>query len=256
MNVALLAPHPDDEIINSFGLLYNFIEKQNIYIIFLTNGDFHGKKTATIRYKESVTALELCNIPAHNIYHMGYADTGMPKEISFLHNLYNSNLDELLSSDFSQYTYHPAGYQTIHSLFFGSEAKYTKRNFIIDMDSILSTIQPDLVILPSSYDFHGDHAAAALFYNQYIKPHYNGISYYYLTHTKNDFKWPNRGKNIWSKPDIIPDHSWKRRKRIILSNSAKKLKKRAILSFQSQHPYAQDSFLLSFVKNEELFFNC
>lgn len=256
MNVALLAPHQDDEIISSFGLLHALSENHNISIIFATNGDYHGRETARRRYKESVNALSLCNIIKKNIYYMGYADTGMLKERSFLYNLYQKELNELFPSVCSKYTYHPAGQKTVHSLFFDKEAEYTKNNFITDLNCILSYLQPELIILPSSYDFHGDHAGIGLFFNQYVIPYYNGMTYHYLIHTRDDLLWPNRNTLIWSKPADIPDRCWETRKCIALPDEIKKIKKDAILCFQSQLPYAQEAFLLSFVKNEEIFFDC
>lgn len=256
MNIVLLAPHQDDEIISSFGLLYTLSEKHDIKVIFVTNGDYHGKEAARQRYDESIVALSQCNIPEKNVYYMGYGDTGMSQKLSFLYNLYKKKPSEVFPSGCSECTYHPSGQKTVHSLFFGEEAVYTKSNFITDLNCILSVLQPGLIILPSLYDFHGDHMATALFFNQYILPYYIGLTHYYLIHTKDDLQWPNRHAFIWSKPAEVPDLCWKNRKRIALSNEARELKKKAILCFNSQHPYAQNSFLLSFVKNEEIFFNC
>lgn len=256
MNIALLAPHQDDEIISSFGLLHTLSKKHNISVIFATNGDFLGRQTARRRYEESIAALSLCSIPTQNIYYMGYADTGMPKELSFLYNLYEKDLNEHVRSACSAYTYHPAGQKTVHFLYFGEEAAYTKNNFITDLNCILSDLRPKLIILPSSYDFHGDHAGIALFFNQYVMPYYSGMTYYYLIHTKDDLCWPNRKTPIWSKPEDMPDNCWRSRKCIALSDKVKESKKEAVLCFQSQLPYEQDAFLLSFVKNEENFFDC
>ncbi len=256
MNIALLAPHQDDEIISSFGLLHSLSKNHNISIIFATNGDFYGKETARKRYKESIAALSLCNIAKQNIYYMGYADTGMPKKCSFLYNLYQKELNKLFPATCSKYTYHPAGQKTVHSFFFGEEAAYTKNNFIIDLNLILSTLHPELIILPSSYDSHGDHAGIALFFNQYVLPYYNSMRYYYLIHTRDDLCWPNRNTRIWSKPADIPDSCWKMRKCIAFSDEIRESKREAVLCFQSQLPYSQNAFLLSFVKNEEIFFDC
>lgn len=256
MNITLLAPHQDDEIISSFGLLYNLSKDHNINVIFATNGDFHGKVIALRRYAESIKALRLCNIPMQNVYYMGYGDTGMSKELSFLYNLYQKDRNELFPTAFSQYTYHPADGKTVHSLFFGAEAKYTKHNFITDLSCILSALNPDLIILPSSYDYHGDHAGVALFFNQYVMPYCSSTTYYYLIHTKDDLCWPDRNISTWSKPINMPSNCWEKRKRFSYSTEIKEIKRRAILCFHSQHPYAQDSFLLSFAKNEEIFFDC
>ena len=94
MNILLLAPHQDDEILSSCLFLkkHNNLG-DNIDIVFATNGDFLGDKAAKInRYDQ--------------IHYMGYGDTGMELNRSFLWKLYCAENTECFSANNHQYTWH------------------------------------------------------------------------------------------------------------------------------------------------------
>ena len=253
MRICLIAPHQDDEIISSFGYLYSRNRKDEIKIIFATNGDYHGMETARARYYESVESLSLCGIPEEDIYYMGYADTGMRLSHSFLHRLYNLDEQHTLSSAHSDFTYHPAGKKTIHALLNGKEALYTKHNFIADLSGILKCLSPDRIIMPSIYDQHGDHLALSYFMKEHILSRWQKQAFCYLVHTDNDLIWPPRKCSEWTRPEIVPESCWNSRIRIPLYADVVEMKKQAILCFQSQKPASYHNFLLEFAKAEEFF---
>ncbi|MCR0349976.1 PIG-L family deacetylase [Erysipelotrichaceae bacterium AF15-26LB] len=249
MNIAILCPHQDDEILSSFYLISRLRARgHTVHVIFATNGDYRGTEIARIRYFESKNALALCNIDHQHIHYMGYADTGMCLAHSFLYRLYNTVNNEVLPSQYKRYTYHPAQGNTVHKLLFHKEAAYTRNNFISDLSGILQYIKPDLIISPSPYDAHGDHRALWQFMN--MIPTTTPILTY-LIHAGEDEKWPGRAVNIWTRPPCIPEKLWKYRITCRMCNP--ELKKNAILCFASQNPYADNSFLLSFVKEDEFF---
>ena len=59
-------------------------------VVMVTNGDY-GSSDLSIgrsRLKETLAGLAMLGIDAGNVEFLGYADTGMPKEESFLNGLY------------------------------------------------------------------------------------------------------------------------------------------------------------------------
>ena len=85
MNLLVIAPHQDDEILSAFLLMHKIIKKNGtVNILYATNGDYRGIDYAYTRYYESLNALSLLGICEDHMLYLGYADTGMSKEKSFL----------------------------------------------------------------------------------------------------------------------------------------------------------------------------
>lgn len=253
MSTIILCPHQDDEILSSFLLISRLRAKgEKVTVIFATNGDYHGKEEAQVRYMESVQALSLCNIDERHILYMGYGDTGMRKEHSFLYRLYHAKPNDICPSGCSCHTYHPAGLETIHHRFHNKEATYTRAHFIDDLRTVFSVINPDKLLIPSVYDVHGDHSSLASFAKEII----NGqrlMTYSYLIHAGNNMVWPPRGSNSWTCPPVLPGAVWE--SRLLVNNEEAAISKfQAIMCFKSQDLCALDGFLPAFAKTTELFF--
>ena len=63
MNLLVIAPHQDDEILSAFLLMHNVLEKNGtVNILYATNGDYRGIDYAYTRYYESLNALSLLGI--------------------------------------------------------------------------------------------------------------------------------------------------------------------------------------------------
>ena len=255
MNVMLLAPHQDDEILSAYLYLSQLkAQDHHVSVVFATNGDYHGKYVAQCRYKESMDALQTCGIFEKDIYYMGYADTGMQLYHSFLFQLYHNEAEKSQSSPCSKFTYHPINGETVHRMFYKEEAVYSRNNFVIDLKRIILYLNPDILIMPSTYDTHGDHLALALFTKDVLRGFPSIICYTYLIHGGNDNIWPPRGKNSWLKPESVPIKDWNNRFIIWGSPQDILLKRSAILKFKSQLKDDADGFLMSFSKENEFFF--
>jgi len=257
MKILVIAPHQDDEILSS----YHYIKQQlqngaEIKIVFVTNGDYQGPTYAKYRYFESTTVLKKLGLPLDSIYYMGYADTGMRLEKSFLYRLYNASDDAIQQSPFSYKTYHPVGEKTLHAILYGQEAFYTRRNLLADLKNVIYYFNPDTVVLPSQYDFHGDHKAVNYFMNDiFQKDNFHINVMYYLIHGGNDQLWPNFSNKAYLQAKCIPKALWEQRI-IIPANAIQRLEKNAaIQKFESQHPNNLNAFLLRFAKEEEFFLN-
>lgn len=257
MVAVVLAPHQDDEVLGAYLLMSQL--KRNgtdVKVVFVTNGDYEGTAIAATRSRESIAALKRIGICEDSAFFLGYADTGMPYPESFLLRLYhNSDGNEILPSRNSKSTYAAGGYQTFHSLKTGAEANYSRRNFKADLADILKQLDPGILILPSIYDYHGDHRAVGLFWKEIqkeampLRPKVHA----YLLHGGDDLLWPARDTPRFDCPPCIPPEVWSRRKLFHYNQELCKDKKAALETFTSQKPLDYNRYLLAFAKQEEFF---
>lgn len=255
-NIVVLAPHQDDEILSSYLLLSSLLQEgAAVHVVFATNGDYEGADVSAIRNRESVVALKSIGIPEENLWFLGYADTGMPYPESFLLRLYHSgNPQAVLSSPNSGATY-VAGGESYHCRQTGREAPYCRQSFKGDLAGVLEMLDPDLLILPSVHDCHGDHRAVGLFWKeiQAESPRLQPTVYAYLVHGGDDLIWPSRDTLHFDCPPCLPAPLWASRKQFQFSPELCGRKKEALETFVSQGPQAYDRYLLSFAKEEEFF---
>ena len=76
----------------------------------------------------------------------------------------------------------------------------------------------------------------------------------YLIHAGDDMFWPNRTGEVFSRPPSMDPALWDKHVSIRAAETEQQIKELCIHCFQSQDPLAQDGFLLSFAKYEEIFF--
>ena len=251
--ILILSPHQDDEILSSYYLLKKTSHEKNLaYIAFATNGDYHGEEIARMRYYESIRAIMSCNVSPSHVFFLGYSDTGMRSDNSFLWNLYYNNTIPCKTKHTK--TWHPNNLKTFHNMLYAEEAAYTRDSFVQDLYMLFKIVSPDILIIPSYYDLHGDHHALYMFVTYVMNKYHLFIPIWcYLIHSKDERKWPNRTGDFFEMPQNVPQAVWE--KRIVISGDAslKNTKKRVIASFISQAPKENNEFLLSFAKNEEVF---
>src|SRR5699024_149585 len=95
-DIVIFAPHQDDEILGGYAVIRQ--QPEHIYVVFLTNGDYEGADIARTRWQESCAALTHLGVPRDHILTLGYADTGMPRPVSFLWRLWHGEPGLLLAS--------------------------------------------------------------------------------------------------------------------------------------------------------------
>ena len=256
MRILILAPHQDDEILSAGLLMQTSISRgDEVYVVFATNGDYHGRKIAAQRYQESITALNLLGIEESHILYMGYGDTGMRYDHSFLYRLFQHGECDVLPTPCSDQTYHPAGGETFHHAHTAQEAPYCHNCFLEDLNGLLDICHIDTVVLPSCLDHHGDHAGCFLFMEKVCRMRGNApILLTYLLHAGDDTLWPNRSGVQFHRPQIISPQQWEGRLTIHASITEAQVKRSCICCFQSQNIGGNDNYLLSFAKREENFF--
>lgn len=250
MNLLVIAPHQDDEILSAFLLMHNVLEKNGtVNILYATNGDYRGIDYAYTRYYESLNALSLLGICEDHMLYLGYADAGMSKEKSFLMRLRST--PEQQNSPVSSCTYHPANKETVHSLHTETQAEYTSQNFLDDLVYAIRSCSPSLIAAPSIFDLHGDHYACAMYLYDALRIINHPIKVLsYLIHTENEDVWPNRKSDIFQPPKNLTTFHWIY---VYGNKEAVSAKRNAISAFSSQSPSADNCFLYSFAKQNELF---
>lgn len=255
MKVLIIAPHQDDEILGTGGLIQKCIEAGDIItILFATNGDFQGSEIAQLRYYESCDALSNLGVMEKQIFYLGYGDTGMRYSHSFLRRLLLADMDTPFETPFSSMTYHPANKETVHVMYTGIESVQTKKTFISDMSWIIRKTNPDLLIIPHPKDRHGDHAAIYAFLKYIDAFKHIPICMSYIIHGGDDNKWPPRNTTQFTRPPVISPQIWNKRILIPLTKQQQQKKYYSICSFITQLNTDSNNFLSSFSKQEEVFF--
>lgn len=271
-NIMIIVPHEDDEVLMAAGIIMQAVKEQKrITVVMATNGDYEGTDIVTgcVRLPETIAGLEVLGVPAENIIFMGYADTGMEREVSFLHNLfYEKDEDKIHEGHCSKETYALEYQEDFHTKMHGNPCSYTRKNFKEDLREIIQLKNPDTIFTTSAEDVHGDHSGLFLFIKEILREEkergYQPVLYSGVAHSKaGDDIWPKRDGKIvpFSCPDNFDQGSLKWDERIsfpvpeeMRSNDLHRNKKAIALS-KHENALKEDAveFLYSFIKSEELF---
>lgn len=276
--ILVIVPHSDDEALLTAGVIRSAVlEGKHVSVAIVTNGDYQATdhRLAEVRIRETRRAMHVLGVPAEQLYFLGYADTGMPCEESFLYALYNSEETVLHPSSCSSSTYGISGYQEdYHFLRTGSHGAYTKMTLCEDLDALLEEVRPQQVFTTSCYEMHGDHIALCWFMRDAIcrwvqrcgapRPElFEGI----VHSLAGDENWPPVTEEM---PDMTPPPGleqttplrWKDRVRFPLppdlcGQEARKSGKYALIrSYESQMKEDEEGvidFLTAFAKADEIF---
>lgn len=255
MNILIIAPHQDDEVLSSSGLIQKSIKLgDTITVLFATNGDYHGPYIAQQRFYESKKALKFLGVEENNIFYLGYGDTGMNYSHSFLRRLLLTQTNTSLFTPVSSITYHPAGRKTVRAIRLGADSSLTQENFLKDLKWFINRIRPDMIIVPNARDLHGDHASIIPLLHKIDVLAQIPICLTYIIHGGNDTIWPTRNTKLFTRPPVISIETWESRVSIPLNNLEQKKKTRAILTFMTQLEDDSNNFLSAFSKQEEIYF--
>lgn len=255
MKVLIIAPHQDDEILAAGGLIQRLKKNgSHIAVLFATNGDYRGPQIAFQRYCESCNALKYLGISSDGIFYLGYGDTGMRDTHSFLRKLRFASKEVPFSTPFSTKTYHPAQKLTVHALRTGEDSLLTHGAFLDDLKWFVNQYMPDLLIFPHPNDQHGDHAAISAFLQATSALTHIPFCLTYIIHGGDDMVWPHRDTKMFLCPPVITEGLWKNRISIQLTDLERQSKIQALQLFETQLSSDTSGFLLSFCKQEEVFF--
>lgn len=283
--IMIVVPHQDDEILMTAGVIREAVKKgASVTVVMATNGDYgcNDYSTGRARLSESLKGLELLGLGAENFLLMGYADTGMPEEDSFLHHLYcETDERKLYTSSCSSQTYGLPEKEEYHMQRHGGHADYCRHSFKSDLKEIIQWERPEQIFTTSEFDTHGDHSALYKFVCEVLDELKEGYKagtnenemqesgayepelYTAIVHSPaGDESWPLRETALFSCPEGLEEATaLKWDERICLSlpeemrtgRGKENLKYRALLQYETAlEPNAVD-FLLSFIKDEEIF---
>lgn len=255
MNILFIAPHQDDEILAAGGLIQKCVNLgDNFMILFVTNGDYCGPHIAQKRYYESKQALDYLGIHEESIFYLGYGDTGMKYSHSFLRRMSFEEPNTVLSTPFSSMTYHPADRETVHFMRTGLESPLTQAAFLADFEWLIKKNFPDIIIAPNFLDMHGDHATLIHLLQKLNIFNQIPICLTYIIHGGNDTLWPLRDTKTFTCPPVLSIDEWKKRISVPLTKQEQIRKYRAIAGFTTQLKDDSVNFMVSFSKQEEVFF--
>ena len=263
--ILILSPHCDDESLGSAGLIQEALRKNiEVRVVIATNGDgflfatmedfrrlypSHADfiRMGNLRQQESLAAMQVIGLRPDQVTFLSYPDRGTP---SLWNNNWSANdpyRSPYIGDDKSPYaiTYNP-------------KSVYAGEDYLADLQSILASYRPDLIIYPHPDDVHPDHWGLSAFTRLTIAllkkadPSYHPDMYAYLVH-RPDFPVPEGllPNDSLLPPallyDIYPDW-W----RLDLSQDETAIKEQAVLQYKSQLPLLR-KLLESFIRKNELF---
>lgn len=255
--VLLLAPHQDDECLQTAGIIYQAVRSgAHVSVCFATNGEYASEADAAVRAEESRSVLAALGVPAEQIFFLGYPDTGMPYEESFLRRLYDGR--SIAASRWGRVeTWRPDG-QDFRFVRSGCHGTYTVSSILRDLSGVLELVRPDTVYVTAPGDCHGDHDALGRFTTEVVAAMENPPTlYYYLIHADRTDTWPERNTGQFILPPMAAEHPLLQctvEHRPLPDGFSSAEKYSLIQRYASQDPAAYNGYLLAFAKNDELVF--
>ena len=166
--VLFIVPHEDDEVFVGGPMILNLTQDPSyeVFVFIATNGDYYPFENG-IRIKESLAGLKLMGVAKDKIFFGGYGDSWKGTHI------YNSSANEVKISHggFEETYVNNDEYKDWHYIKYGKHAEYTRTNYLLDIQSLIETIRPD-VIFAVDMDSHQDHRGLSLFFNFPFNPRF------------------------------------------------------------------------------------
>jgi LmbE family N-acetylglucosaminyl deacetylase len=264
----VVAPHCDDETLGCGGLIHDVIEaggqvlvvvmtngdgftvaaEEQFHRIFLTNADYVN--SGYTRQHETLQALHVLGMTKDQIVFLGYPDRGLKSLWMDYWNGSQSYQSRYTGSDHSPYS---NSYQ--------QNAPYVGQAVLGNLEQLMLTFQPNVILAPHPSDEHPDHAATWAFVAaSFAKLSTNGILegvklYTYLIH-RGDFPIPHGYKKeaFLSPPKPLYQTQLSRWLTYAISSNTESLKEESIKEYVSQlRVPIMSSLLYSFIRKNEIF---
>ncbi len=162
--ILTIIPHEDDELNLIGGLLNsNYIDKDKLYIAYVTNGDYYCK-TAT-RVKEVTRVLKKCKVNQNNIIFLGYSD----QHFSETNHIYmTSKKNKFISKNNQTETYFFNNKNEFPYQKRKKHSEFNKESLIEDLELLIIEIMPDIIFV-NDFDSHPDHRCTSLCFDYAIE---------------------------------------------------------------------------------------
>lgn len=250
----VIVPHSDDEVLLFGGLIQRAVrENVPIYAALVTNGDYEADTQAqgAIRPAETIEGLKVLGLPESRVILMGYADTGMPRALSFLAGLYDEvNENKIHRSRVGSHTYGLEYHRDFHTELYGCPAPYTRKALREDLLRLIQEIRPDNIFTTHPDDVHADHSALYHFVRELAA----GVKIYaaFAHSPEGDIPLPPDTERIPCPPGM--EKAWRRAVCLELTDAEIENKRRALEQHVTALKPDAAEFLRSFVKRNEVYF--
>jgi LmbE family N-acetylglucosaminyl deacetylase len=261
--VLVLAPHPDDEVLCTGGLIQSAVDAgAAIEVVYLTLGDSNLVSFQTyqrlpvvtprqvrtmgeVRRKEALASLELLGVPAHQVHFLGYPDGGTLR----IWQMHWQNAQPLRGR-FTRAVRVPYG-ETL-----SPGAEYRGENILTGLKDVIVAFAPTVIFLSHPDDTNPDHQALWLFTHAALAelgPQYDSVPLWSsLVHYGT---WPQPSGYLVHQHLLPPQHlvgpgmEWVK---LALTEQQVKTKMAALSEHSSQLSFRRE-YLESFIRQNELF---
>ena len=193
--ILVVAPHPDDDLLTSAGVIYRALQDgETVTVVYMTNGDYQGPQIGFARQAEAVDGQIRLGMIEEDLIFLGYPDGYLNQ----IFNDYASSSSSLVTTYNQSTTYgnRGLGHKDYHSFRFGTPANYNRPNIVLDLESIISEHLPEHIYVTSEFDNHSDHSTTyqllkmALLALHLMDPSYTPSIHKTVVHW-NGGTWPN-----------------------------------------------------------------
>ena len=276
VDLLVFAPHPDDEVIGTGGVLQQALAAgKSVRIVFSTNGDGYPLAASALfrkpvpalgtpdylglaatRQLEAIAAANVLGVGAASLVFLGYPDAALDR-------VYSQASGGSVQSGFTGRTSTFGPVQTdYHTLEHGEPASYMRSSAVADVEEILMQSEPAQVYVTDRADDHADHQATYdLVSDAAVSTGYRGALFTFVVHSgpNEDWPWPQGATpgspfeaHSTKRATYPAGVSWPPPVRVPMTPDQSALKHQALAAHSSQ--WAIDgSYLESFVKSEEIF---
>lgn len=271
-SIMVIVPHQDDEILMTAGILYQAaVNKLPVTVVMVTNGDCDcpDYTKGRTRLLETLAGVSLLGITSGQVIFLGYADTGMAAEKSFLMHIFEeTDSNKVYPSSCGSVTYALEEKAEFHMEIMNQHADYCRAMLMEDLKQVIKVNKPENIFTTSEFDMHGDHEALCKFVYEVLDElkseadSYEPHVYCGLVHScAGDDKWPLPETSKYSMPEGLERTKANWEERIVFSvpevmkrsRGTDNLKYQALLKYETAlEPSAYD-FLMAFIKDEEFF---
>ncbi len=258
--ILILAPHPDDAALACSGLIKETLRKGGrIKVVYITYGSHSSDtliknpslilptpltsmiKQGRVRHDEAVSAMTSLGLKEEDLVFLGFPDS---RTLRLWTGYFNERALTSAVLATSKITYKTA---------YRPGTKFNAKNEFNQLKEIISSFGPTKIIYSDTFDLNPDHRATGLFLNAVLsdleKEGFEPLTYSYFVHSED---WPGDTSVFF--PPFYFVGSLKGEWRYVKLSPEDMISKLNAIEKHRVPLKGKPSFLLSFVKKNEIFF--